>query len=203
MANWFGSRLVLPVLLGAALAACSMPPGGRSTPESVHYAAVHARMAGDVDALWDLFHPEVQSRFDRWLAAEKRAVSQVELLYPDGERESALAALGASERAKLDDGRALFVHLLGSAEAHGLGTWERIGAHVRSITLDDDRATVGTWAGDDVPVWRLDDGQWSLVPTEAELAELDAAMLRAEANLEQVKRNIAALRGDAAPEAEK
>jgi hypothetical protein len=190
-------RTSLALLLALGLAACALPAGDRDSPEGVHYAALQARTDGDLEALWELLHPEVQARFDRWLAAEKQAVGQIELLYPDRDRPAALAALADGKRASLRDGQELFEALMGETDEQPLGLWVELGARVRSSTLaEGGGASIRTWAGDEIPLRQLDDGQWSLVPTAAELARLDAAVARAQENLEQVKRNIAVLKGE-------
>ncbi len=190
---------VLAVAL-ALLTGCSLPSGGRGTPEEAHYAVLTARRTGDPGALWDLLHPDDRARFDAWIAAEKEAVRTISLVYPEPDRAPALAALADGRRASLEDGRALFVALASGDEALAGGTplpdpgpFATLGARARAVAVADDLATVRTWGGDEILLRRGPDDVWyATLPPEV-VVGLDAAVERAKKNLTRVRANVAKL----------
>ena len=194
-----GTPALSPALLALALVpllagACALPPGDHTTPERAHYMMLSAREAGDLDAIWAALHPDIRDQFDRWVSAEKKAIRMLEISpYSDKDREAALAILGHGARAKAEDGRALFEAMMGPVEPVTLGLLTATGARVKGVTLVGDRATVRTWAGDEVIVRQSADGSWyATLPPEV-AARVKAAADQAEANLQQIKDNVARL----------
>lgn len=191
-------RLLPFLVVGVAMAlpACELPPGDQSSPTEAHYQWIRAREAGDAAALWPLVDPGTQGKFAGWLAAEREAVRQVDLLYPADDKPSAMEALADGKRAKLASAEALFAALLAEGAPPPLGPLERLGARVRSVETQGDSADLTTWAGDRSSWIRNAGGDWCLVLDQAEQLALTQAARQAEANLGRVRAHIAALRGD-------
>ncbi|MGM0576590.1 MAG: hypothetical protein ACQEXJ_12745 [Myxococcota bacterium] len=181
--------------LALLLLGCSLPEGDTSSAEGVYHAALQARLAGDTDALWDLLHPEVRDLLERWHTAERRTRREIQVGYPSGQQDEALAALGLTRLREAEDARALFAGLMGRIDPPSLSFLERLGARARSVTETNGVAQVRTWAGDEVPVKRGEDGEWYAMPRPDELTRIRSAVRQAEANLDRVKRNVAIFSG--------
>jgi hypothetical protein len=186
-------------LTAVAWAGCALPLGDQGAPESVHYAALQARQANDLDALWRLLDPRTTALFDRWVAAEKKAVEAIKLRYPSDKQAAAMAALDAGRRASLTDGQALFRTFATAGAMEPLSSMAQMGARVRSVAYGatGDSATVRTWAGDEASLRRGEDGLWYLALRPEEATRLEAAVRTAEANLKRVERNVDTFSGKA------
>jgi len=185
-------------LLGAA-AACSIPEGGQGSPSEAYYRLVNVRAAGDLAALWELLHPDIQRDFEVWFISEHLALHEIRTAYPDQDKPAALAALAKGERAELPDAQSLFVHVSREAQAEALGSFDRLAARVRSEDIAEDgaTATIRTWGGDTLTFLRGPGGdeRWYATLSEQELERLRNARRRAEENLRRVRANLAKLKG--------
>ncbi len=182
--------MIMGLAMGLASSACSLPEGDQSSPTQLHYRWVHVRSAGDVDAMWELLHPDVRGEFERWLTAERIVLHEIKAAYPKEDADKALAAIGGATRGELDSPRALFQSFLRpSPEAPGfLG---EVAAHVRSEELSEDGqvATIRTFGGDEVS-FRKSGDLWFATLASDEAVRLKNARVRAEQNLQRVKSNL-------------
>lgn len=188
-------RLIL-AFVSFAFIACALPAGDQSTPTQLHYKWIAVRQAGDIDTMWSLLDPSVKQELERWLTAEKLAVHDIRSAYPRQDADAALAAMGGGKRADLPDGKALF-GLVVRSNAEGLGTFQELGARVRSEDLAEDgrHATIRTFGGDEFQFVKGDDGQWYATLQPEEHERLKNARKNAEQNLERVRANLKKLSG--------
>lgn len=186
------ARRAVLALATLAFAACSLPEGDQSSAEQAYYRLLAVRSAGDVDGLWQLLDPAVRDEFERWYGAEKLAAYDIRTNYPEADKDAALAAIDGGKRADLPSAQALFAAVLTSASADALGGLDAMGAHARSVDVDEaaGRATVKTWGGDDLTFVRGDDGRWYWGLQEVERERLKGALQRAEENRDRVRTNL-------------
>jgi len=184
-------RCLVPLFTALALGACSLPEGDQTSPTQVHYRWLGVRAAGDLDAMWDLLHPDVRADFEAWLTAEKLMVHEIRTAYPKEDAQKALDAIGGGARGDLDSPKALFKTFVRPAP-EGLGFLGEMAAHVRSedLAADGNSATVKTYGGDEVAFQKGADGQWYATLAADELVRLKNARARADQNLARVKANL-------------
>ncbi len=194
----YGRPMVRLLVAVASLTffACSLPAGDQSAPAQVHYRWIAVRQAGDVDGMWTLLDPAVKQELERWLTAEKVAIHDIRSAYPRQDADAALAALGGGKRADISDAKGLFA-LIVRANAEGLGTFQELGARVRSedLSADGRRAIIRTFGGDELQFVKGDDGQWYATLQPEEHERLRSARMRAEQNLDRVRANLKKLSG--------
>lgn len=187
-------------LLGATLlgclvlcAGCNLPEGETSSPEGLFFKLLSTRQSGDWDGMWELLHPDARGRLDRWVEIERKAAALISAHYPEAGRQQRLALLTV---AKFKDGRELFRHLARSAKkGQQLGFGAKAGAHVRSVDVVGDQATIRTWAGDQLTAIRGADGRWYTDLDRDDDKRLDTLLQAAEQNLRQVERTVVRLQG--------
>ena len=188
-------RPLVPFLAALALSivtgGCSLPEGDQTSPTQVHYRWLAVRAAGDVDAMWELLHPDVRADFEAWLTAEKRMVNEIRTAYPKEDAQKALDAIGGGARGDLDNPKALFKTFVRPSH-EPLGFLGEMAAHVRSedLAADGNGATIKTYGGDEVSFQKGADGRWFATLARDELVRLKNARTRAEQNLARVKANL-------------
>jgi hypothetical protein len=183
------------VFIALLFSGCALPEGDTSSPEKVHYRALHLREQGNWPELWKILHPEVRDRFEQWFQAERGAMQRIDLLYPENEQKRALEFLDGGVRGRLKSKVELFVSSVEANPPEPLTRMASWGARVRNVKVEGTQATLRTWADDELVMHQGDDLEWYVFLLPEELQALDKAIVRARANRAIVDRNIDRLRG--------
>ena len=183
-----GFRTWICLSLIWAWSGCALPAGDVLSPEGAYYESLRSQERGEAFSRWERLHPPQRALFDRWAAAEWRIVKLLDSRpLSDDYRREARTTMGLAARGEHGSGRSLFHAVIATEPMGELTLLQRIGARVRTVEMQDARATLTTWAGDRVHLVRHTDDVWYLGWPQEVASEVAAATRQAEGNLQRLE----------------